>query len=356
MRNVSVGEAPAHVMTRTDTDQVHVTNNGDIRTDAVMELSPLATGVERRIDIGRGNPHAHWMSHDGHKMVTPNVLTGDTTQYDFPADRMDAILSTGNPFSHPIATGMMPDASKYYVGNLLDSTISVIDMHTNTVIDTINLIANYDPVSGAITGPVGALPIQTPVSPDGRHMVTANMLTETILVTNTQTDTVVAMLGCDPGCHGVQYGAKQGGGYYAYVSSKFSNRLLVVDPDPNGDGNPADAAMAGSVGLFASRGTLRDAAITGKRGHGRAGSAADPGRLQRLGAESSGVVEEPPDAGATQPVPVTVRRDRGYFGCASSSRICRMWRCSCAVDEQRRKRSNGTSWVASELERDELER
>jgi len=271
VRNVSVGEAPAHVMTRTDTDQVHVSNNGDIRTDSVMELAPLATGVERRIDIGRGNPHAHWMSHDGHKMVTPNVLTGDTTQYDFPADRVDAILRTGHPFSHPIATGMMPDASKYYVGNLLDNTISVIDMQSNRVIDTLNLIANYDPVSGAITGPVGALPIQTPVSPDGRHMVTANMLTETILITNTQTDTVVAMLGCDPGCHGVQYGAKQGGGYYAYVSSKFSNRLMVVDPDPNGDGDPVDAAVAGSVGLFASRGTSMDAAITGNKGMGGQG-------------------------------------------------------------------------------------
>ncbi|WP_143032422.1 hypothetical protein [Nitrosomonas sp. Nm33] len=46
------------------------------------------------------------------------------------------------------------------------------------------------------------------------------------------TDTVVKMLSCDPGRHGVQYGAKKGDGYYAYVSSKFSNRILVVDPDP----------------------------------------------------------------------------------------------------------------------------
>jgi len=36
------------------------------------------------------------------------------------------------------------------------------------------LITNYNPVTGAITGPVGALPIQTPVSPNGRNMVTAN--------------------------------------------------------------------------------------------------------------------------------------------------------------------------------------
>jgi YVTN family beta-propeller protein len=271
VRNVSVGEAPAHVMTRTDTDQVHVTNNGDLRTDAVMELAPLANGVERRVDIGRGNPHAHWMSHDGQKMVTPNVLTGDTTQFSFAGNRIDAILPSGSPFSHPLATGMMPDASKYYVANLLDSSITVIDMNARAVIKTINLIANYNPVTGAITGPVGALPIQTPVSPSGRNMVTANTLTGTITVTNTQTDTVVAMLGCDPGCHGVQYGAKQGGGYYAYVSSKFSNRLLVVDPDPNGDGDPADAAIAGSVALFASGSTQRDAAITGNAGMGGQG-------------------------------------------------------------------------------------
>jgi YVTN family beta-propeller protein len=271
VRNVSVGEAPAHVMTRTDTDEVHVTNNGDLRPDAVMELAPLATGVERRIDIGRGNPHAHWMSHDGAKMVTPNILTGDSTQYNFTSGSIDAITPTSSPFGLPIATGMTPDARKYYVANLLDSTIAVIDMNTHAVTKTINLIANYNPVTGAITGPVGALPIQTPVSPNGRSMVTANTLTGTILVTNTQTDTVVAMLGCDPGCHGVQYGAKQGGGYYAYVSSKFSNRLLVVDPDPNGDLNPADAAIVGSVALFASSGTLRDAAITGNAGMGGQG-------------------------------------------------------------------------------------
>lgn len=286
VRNVSVGEAPAHVMTRTDTDQVHVTNNGDLRTDAVMELAPLAAGVERRVDIGRGNPHAHWMSHDGQKMVTPNVLTGDTTQFNFSNDRIDAILPTSSPLSHPLATGMMPDASKYYVANLLDSTITVIDMNTRSVLRNINLIANYNPVTGDITGPVGALPIQTPVAPNGRNMVTANTLTGTILVTNTQTDTVVAMLGCDPGCHGVQYGARQGGGYYAYVSSKFSNRLIVVDPDPNGDGNPADAAVVGSVGLFGSPATLRDATITGSAGMGGQGVLPIPvvynGWVQRL--------------------------------------------------------------------------
>lgn len=277
IRNVSVGESPAHVMTLTNNDQLHVTNNGDTRTDSVMELAPLATSVLRRIDIGRGNPHAHWMSHDGKSMVTPNVLTGDTTKYDFNANNVDAILPVGTlPFSHPIATGMMPDASKYYVANLLESTIAVIDMNTHQVTKHINLIENYDPISGAITGPVGALPIQTPVSPNGKNMVTANMLTSTITIIDTRpglatSDEVVAMLPCDPGCHGVQYGAKQGGGYYAYVSSKFSNRLLVIDPDPNNDGDSSDAEIVGKIGLFSTDATLKDAAITSNPGMGGQG-------------------------------------------------------------------------------------
>lgn len=276
VRNLSVGESPAHVMTRVDTDQLHVTNNGDTRTDSVMEIAPLGTGVERRVNIGRGNPHAHWMSANGRQMVTPNVITGDTTQFNFATNGIESILPTSSPLSHPIATGMMPDASKYYVANLLDSTMTVIDMHSHAVIKTINLIADYNPINGDITGPVGALPIQTPVSPNGKNMVTANTLTGTITVIDTRpglptTDTVVAMLGCDPGCHGVQYGAKNGGGYYAYVSSKFSNTMLIVDPDPDNDGNPADAKVVGRILLTANSSTAKDATITGNAGMGGQG-------------------------------------------------------------------------------------
>lgn len=282
VRDLVVGEAPAHVMTRVDTDQLHVTNNGEKRPDSLMEIAPLGTAVQGRVNIGRGNPHAHWMGHviDNNKMivkmVTPNVISGDTSQVKFgtPNAIEHILLTSPSTLGHPLATGMMPNASKYYVANLLDSTISVIDMNIHAVIRTINLIANYNPISGAIATdgngnllPVGALPIQTPVSPDGTNMVTANTLTGTITVVDTRKgssteDTVVAMLPCDPGCHGVQYGAKKDGGYYAYVSSKFSNRMIVVDPDPNGDGNPAHAKVVGSILLTATNETVTDGTIT----------------------------------------------------------------------------------------------
>jgi len=290
LTNVQVGPAPAHVMTRTNNDQVHVSLNGG---NAVVQLEPLATAIDRNILVGgpdeTTHPHAHWMSANGQMMVTPNADTDDSTLFNFPTDSIASRTPTGNL---PIATGMMPDSSKYYVANFLDSTVSVIQITTAsgiptaTLRKTINLLSNYDPISGAVSktcppvglGCVGALPIQTPVSPNGKYAVTANTLTATITVIDTSTDTIVATLPCDPGCHGVQFGAKKGGGYYAYVSSKSSNEMIVVDPDPNGAGvapdNGSNAIVAGRVLLTTANagvGFQSDGTVSGNAGMGGQG-------------------------------------------------------------------------------------
>ncbi|HEU5211760.1 MAG TPA: hypothetical protein VFU10_03240 [Gaiellaceae bacterium] len=285
VRSLKVGEAPAHVMTRVDTDQVHVSLNGE---GSIVELSPGATKIDRTIQVqdsgDPGQPHAHWMSSDGHMMVTPNSNTNDSTVVHVVPGTIEPKVATGDL---PIAASMMPDASKYYVSNYESSTLSVIDLKTPhpTLIKNINLLANYDPITGAISGPVGALPIQTPVSPNGKWVFTANTLTGTITIVDTKSDTLVKSLPCDAGCHGINFGAKAGGGYYAYVSSKFSNELLVVDPDPNGDGSAADATIVGRVLLTAGTHTKSDDTVTGNAGMGGQGVLPVPERLQRLGPE-----------------------------------------------------------------------
>ncbi len=69
-------------------------------------------------------------------------------------------------------------------------------------------------------------------------------------IIRTSDDRLVRSIACDPGCHGVNFGAKKGGGYYAYVTSKFANRLIVLDYDPNNDGDVNDAVIAGIVVLM----------------------------------------------------------------------------------------------------------
>ena len=106
-------------------------------------------------------------------------------------------------------------------------------------------------------------------------MVTANT-GGTITILDTDTDQVVKELPCDAGCHGVNFGAKKGGGYYAYVSSTFSNEAIVVDGDSNNDGNPVDASIAGKVSLVASNDTITDDKITDLEGTGGQGVLAIP--------------------------------------------------------------------------------
>lgn len=293
IREMNAGPAPSHVMTRANNDLVHVAQNaghnvrefndlagsgGKGPNEFLRDIPMTHSAVDNSDIINAAHPHGHWMSSTGDKMVTPNENLNTSTVYNFPGGAIEAIIPTGHV---PIATGMMPDSSKYYVSDFLDNTISVMDMVTNTEIKKINLIANYDPIGGAITGPVGALPIQTPVSPVGTNMVTANTLTATITVVDTRhllpdgsvnpkEDTVVAMLPCDPGCHGVNYGAKKGGGYYAYIANKFSNAMIVVDPDPDMNGDPSDAMVVGRV-LLAGSAAMQDDTVIGNAGMGGQG-------------------------------------------------------------------------------------
>jgi YVTN family beta-propeller protein len=273
LNDVDVGPDPSHVMTRTDTDQLHVALEGEDEHTAVVQLSPGGKEIQRLINIDEGHPHGHWMGHDGKTMVTPNAFTRDSTIFDFNTNAVRDLVRVGEA---PIATGMMPDDSKYYVSNFLDSTTSVINTQTGAVLKTINLLANYDPISGAITGPIGALPIQTPVSPDGKVMVTANILSDTITIIDTKSDSLVAFLPCDTGCHGVQWGAKKGGGYYAFVTSQFSNTFQIVDPDPTGTGDLTKAAVVGRILLKTQPTTATDDRVVGNDGMGGQGVLAVP--------------------------------------------------------------------------------
>jgi DNA-binding beta-propeller fold protein YncE len=231
------------------------------------------------------NPHGHWISVDGSQAlaVTPNIFTNDVGFYDINSGGILERTPTGDsaPGAHPIAIGMMPDASKFYAANLLHHSVSVINKD-GTLKKTINLIADYNPIDGTIVdrdgdgqATVGMLPIQLPVSPDGKAVVVANM-GQSIIVIDTATDKVAKMLPCDAGCHGANFGAKKGGGYYAYVTSKFSNELIVVDADPNNDGDLSDAIIAGRVSLVSDGNTQTDDSVSSLAGYGGQGVLAIP--------------------------------------------------------------------------------
>jgi DNA-binding beta-propeller fold protein YncE len=256
IKNITVGNTPSHVVTLPSNDDLTIAINGE---NGVAIIPAGTTTVSKMLPTQAhghtsANPHGHWVSADGTKIVTPNINTNDIGIYGATGG-IHARTPTGNnaPGAHPIAIGMMPDSSKIYAANLLHHSLSVVDGATGALLKTINLIADYNPIDGSFADndgngaiAVGVLPIQSPVSPDGKAVVIASTGGQIVIV-DTKTDKIVKMLPCDPGCHGANFGAKEGGGYYAYVTTKFGNRLTVVDVDPDNNGDISDAHIAGYV-------------------------------------------------------------------------------------------------------------
>ncbi|PSJ16072.1 copper oxidase [Nitrosomonas supralitoralis] len=281
IRDIRVGDSPAHVMTLPTTDELLITLNGE---NGMARINPGEFEVNRRTftqtpGADNANPHGHWIKYDGTLVSTSNIGTHDAGIYDTTTGQIMSRTPTGAG-SHPIAAGMTKE--KLYMANLLTHSVTVVRMSDGENLKTISLIADYDPISGKLDDndkngvlAIGVLPVQTPVSPDGRAVVTANLL-GMITIIDTRTDEIVKMLPCPQGCHGVNFGAKKNGGYYAYVTSQFADVLTIVDIDPNGDGNLSDADVVGLISLVADNNVSSDDTIIGMQGQGGQGVLAIP--------------------------------------------------------------------------------
>ncbi len=223
---------------------------------------------------GRNHPHGHWLTcGQGDRTIVPNVFKGlgvagsisilDTVSGEVLTEFMfNAADPLRSALLMPIAAGECHVAGvhKAYVANAVSGFVSVIDVHAMTLTGKIPVTLTPDNQTGFDIFHTLQVPIQTPVSPDEKWVATAVFSLTTvdrastgaadqIAIIDTSTDQVVKFLPGPAGTHGVNWGAKLGGGYYAYVTAQHSNALTVIDPDPNGDGSAEDAAVVGRIVL-----------------------------------------------------------------------------------------------------------
>lgn len=275
--SIAVGEAPTHIITiptpgssqqgvltiplSADNDLVKVRDNGELTV-----VSSSRTGE------GHTHPHGHWLTCGlGDRTVIPNVFTGigfggsvsvmnsftGAVLQEFTFDANDPIRKA---LLMPIAVGEchVRGVHKAYIANVVSGMVTVLNVDDLRLEKNIAVTLTPDGQTGLGLLDTLQVPIQTPVSPDEKWVATAVFsltniprsntgAADHVAIIDTRTDQVVKFLPTPGGTHGVNWGAKLGGGYYAYVTNQHSNVLTIIDPDPNGDGNAEDAAVVGTI-------------------------------------------------------------------------------------------------------------
>lgn len=225
-----IGSAPAHIATVPD-GRAFVTANAE---NFVAVVNPDTFEVSKQIEVQGKGPHGIWADRAGRWVVAALTLSNSAAIIDATEETVAAELPVGRL---PLAASLTSDGRKAYIPSALDGTISVIDVPSRTVS---KVIRN-----------VGAGLIQVPFTPDDRYAVQAVSGSGEIVIIDAQTDQVIKRLPDHLGAHGVTYGRKQGGGWYAYVSHKFADILTVVDMDTLTIAGELKMPAAGGNGIIA---------------------------------------------------------------------------------------------------------
>ena len=276
LNSITVGEAPTHVVTVPTGSQKGVLTIPLSADNNMVKVRDEATGMQivdsDPTGTGRNHPHGHWLTCGlGDRTIVPNVFKGlgpagsvsviDTASgnvlKEFRQNPNDPLTA---PLLMPIAVGEchVHGVHKAYVANLVSGKVTVINVDTRTILGNIPVTLAPDGQKGLNIFHTLQGPIQTPVSPDEKWAATAvfsltnvnrppTNSADHVAIIDTTTDRVVAFVPTPAGTHGVNWGAKKGGGYYAYVTNQHANVLTVIDPDPNKDGNGADASAVGTI-------------------------------------------------------------------------------------------------------------
>jgi len=271
---IQTGPDPAHVFFSADDKYVIASVNAGSEIQVfdaqqIMDLSVPASEIKPigsiKASVGPiAGPHGFWLTPDGLISIPYHIANHMVVASLEEQKELHKPINISE-LDDPIAGGKIGPGIDLasYIGPEINGhrfwvTTEVLLSHAKLLQGRLLL---YD-IGSAVGGPsnptlvkileVGSIPIQSPVSSDGRYVVTANAggigKPATISVTqldynNPQNSRVVATLPSYPGAHGVEYGFKRGGGLYAYVSVKFAPVMQVVDLTTN------PPSLAGEVDL-----------------------------------------------------------------------------------------------------------
>lgn len=245
LATVGVGSSPGGVAVKPDGKQVWVATS-DSATLAIYEIDTSTNSVASVISTPcpggclTSAPGSIAFAPDGKRAYWVNnvalPLGGTLSVIDIATNKIVDTIQVGHV---PEGVAVTPDGKRAYVTNSEDFSVSVIDTKTDTVMDTI--------------GSLGNSPWGVAVTPDGKYAYVPTCAGPAgVSVIDTKTNAIVTTV-LTPGCP-LEI-AISPNGRVAYVTDDSSNEVLVIDIATNtltGNiplGSSCGSSSAGATGV-----------------------------------------------------------------------------------------------------------
>lgn len=211
LASIEVGEHPAHVVVDKAGSRAFVTLAGE---NAVAVVDLARERVLKKVSTG-AYPHGLRISPDGGTAYVANVEDGSVSVLDTAKLAEVARIPVGKA---PVQVGFTPDGARVYVSLRDENKVAVIDTATRQVLGRID---------------VGRNPIQVFATPDGRSVYVANQGTkeepaDTVSVIDVATGSVVDTIRTDAGAHGVVLCNE---GRHVFVTNIAAGTVSMIDAE-----------------------------------------------------------------------------------------------------------------------------
>jgi YVTN family beta-propeller protein len=209
LKEVEVGNHPAHVVYSGDGKYVLATNNED---DTVSVIDAAAYKVIKTVPTGNG-PHGFRISPDSQFAYIAN-MGEDTVSVVNLETFQEERMKIGNT---PVTTGVTKDGKTLAVTLFSENSLAIVDLETKQTAKI----------------KVGTGPAQVYIGPDSKYAYVANQGTEespssSMSIVDLEAKTVVEEIKTGNGAHGVTVSSD---GKFAYVTNMFDNTVSIIDLD-----------------------------------------------------------------------------------------------------------------------------
>lgn len=209
LKEVEVGNHPAHVVYSGEGKYVLVTNNED---DTVSVIDASTYEILKTIPTGNG-PHGFRISADSKFAYIANMGEDTVSVINLETFEEERI-KIGNT---PVTTGVTKDGKTLAVTLFSENALAIVDLETKQVVKV----------------EVGTGPAQVYIEPYSKYAYVANQGTEdspsnSMSIVDLEAKKVVDEIETGNGAHGVTV---SGDGKFAYVTNMFDNTVSIIDLD-----------------------------------------------------------------------------------------------------------------------------